>query len=475
MNILISIGVVVGLILAEGLFVGAEIALVSLREGQVRALAGGGGAGARAAALVRDPNRFLAATQIGVTLTALLSSAYGAVTLSERAAGGIETLGPSVGLSKVLGFLGVTLVISFVTLVVGELVPKRLALQQAERTAVLVAPALDRVAKLSRPVIWLLSACTNGLVRLLGGDPSARGESITDEELRGLVATHTSLGAEERRLIDDVFASRERPLREVLTPRTEVTFLDATTPVARAVEETGDLPHSRYPVVGDSADDVLGFVHIRDLAVPGRSRQSVGRLVRPVKRLPDSLPVLAALSEMRRERHHLAIVVDEYGGTAGIVTLEDLLEEVVGDIRDEYDDEEATARSVGGGDLEVAALLNLDDFAEATGVRLPAGPYETAGGYVMRVLGHLPRVGESAGAGDAVLTVASLDGRRIDQLRVSRPRAGQPAAVVTELAEPAAAAVAGSAVAGSAAAGSAGSAVAAPAQSTSQTAPAAAH
>jgi putative hemolysin len=421
MGILLSIAVVAGLILVEGLFVGAEIALISLREGQVRAMEGAGGSRRRAARLVRDPNRFLASTQIGVTLTALLSSAFGAVTLSARAARWLESLGVASGLAHVLGFLGVTMVISYVTLVVGELAPKRLALQRAERTAALVAPALDRIARMSRPLIWVLSVSTNGLVRLLGGDPSARGGAITNEELRGLVAAQASLSADERRLIDDVFTSRTRPLREVLTPRTEVMFLDRDTTVAAAVEETADMPHSRYPVTGDSADDVVGFVHVRDLVIRDREPMTVGSLARPVKRVPDSLPVLRALSEMRREGHHLAIVVDEYGGTAGIVTLEDLIEEVVGDIRDEYDDEEDGARPVGGGDFEVAGLLNLDEFAEATGVCLPDGPYETVGGYVMRMLGHLPRVGESVAAADATLTVAALDGRRIGHLRVTRP------------------------------------------------------
>ncbi|HMA47378.1 MAG TPA: hemolysin family protein [Frankiaceae bacterium] len=429
MSVLLDVAVVLALVLIGALFVAGEIALVSLRESQVRALTHSGDRrAAKVAKLVRDPNRFLAATQIGVTLTALLSSAFGAVTLSERAADALRRAGLGDRLAGLLGFLGVTLVISFVSLVLGELAPKRLALQRAEGTATLFAPVLDRIATLTRPVVWLLSRCTNGVVRLLGGDPAARQKSISEEELRGLVAAHEALHPDERRLIDEVFAARERVLREVMTPRTEVVFLDASMSVARAVEETAHLPHSRYPVVRASYDDVVGFVHVRDLLAAGRARLPVGQLAREVTLLPASLNVLTALSQMRRKRHHLAIVVDEYGGTAGIVTLEDLLEEVVGDIRDEYDPAASAARRLRGGDVEVDGLLNLDEFEEATGIRLPEGPYETAAGYVMRTLGHLPAPGETVEADGARLTVVGLDGRRVSRLRVTRqPRQGVPA------------------------------------------------
>ena len=268
-------------------------------------------------------------------------------------------------------------------------------------------------------MIWLLSACTNGLVKLLGGDPAAGKESISEEELRGLVAAHETLGVEERQILDEVFEASTRLVREVLVPRTEVTFLDAGQLVGRAFEETSHLPHSRYPVVRGSVDDVVGFVHIRDLAVAGRSRLTVGQVARPVTFIPSSLSVLTALSQLRREGHHLAMVADEYGGIAGIVTLEDLIEELLGEIRDEYDTAVSATRLVVGGDLEVDALLNLDEFHEATGIRLPDGPYETAAGYVLKSLGHLPTVGEAVELDGVRLTVRALDGRRIERLRVS--------------------------------------------------------
>jgi magnesium and cobalt exporter, CNNM family len=417
-----SVLVVLGLIVIEAVFVASEMALVTLREGQVRALADSGRRGAKVARLVEDPNRFLSAVQIGVTTTALLSSAFGAVTLSDSMAHALEDAGLGHGWSHVLGFLVVTLLIAYVTLVVGELAPKRVALQRAERTATTVGPTLDRFARLMRPVIWLLSASTDVAVRLLGGDPTVNREAITEDELRDLVTAHESLSRDERRLIDEVFEAGERQLREVMVPRTEVEFLDATWSVARAVRLAASRPHSRFPVMRGSQDEVIGFVHIRDLYGPtGTARRGakVADLTREVLMLPATKKVLPALSEMRRSGDHLAVVVDEYGGTAGIVTLEDLIEELIGEIRDEYDVGEDDAKRLRGGDIEVEGLLNLDDFADAVGRELPEGPYETVAGSVMATLGRLPRQGDAVEIDGLRLKVTKLDGRRIARVRVT--------------------------------------------------------
>ena len=426
---LASAAIVLALILIEALFVASEIALVSLRESQVRRIAERGRRGMAVAKLVSDPNRFLAVVQIGVTLTALLSSAYGAVTLSATAKKAlIHHFGVAEGLAGVLGVVIVTLIISYVTLVIGELAPKRLALQRAEGAALLVGPFLDRMAYVARPVIWLLSRSTNVVVRLFGGDPGTSREAITAEEVRALVAGTAEIAPDERKLIEEVFAAGERQLREVLVPRTEVEFLDAATPLYKAAQITAGSPHSRYPVYRESHDEVIGFIHVRDLLDPALSGSStpVGDLVRPVLYLPASKRVLAVLSEMRREGHHLAIVVDEYGGTAGIVTLEDLVEELVGEIRDEYDIEAAQARRLHGGAVEVDGLLNIDDFADETGVELPEGPYETVGGYLMAVLGHLPQVGEMTMVNGHRLSVTEVEGRRVARVRVTPPPVPEP-------------------------------------------------
>ncbi len=438
-DVWLNIVMVVAFVLIGGAFSGAEIALVSLRESQVRAMADNGGRRGKAVQrLLSDPNRFLAAVQVGVTLAGFFSAAFGASTLSEPFAAWLVDLGVREGLAGTLAFVLVTIAISYLSLVVGELTPKRLALQRAEGFSLLVAAPLNAIAKLSRPVIWLLSKSTDVMVRLLGGDPKASGESISQEELRDLVTAHESLSSDERRLIGEVFRAGDREVREVMTPRTEVDFLEASMTASRAAKQVHDSSHSRYPVVGRDEDDVLGFVHVRDLFLPhhpaGRAA-TVGDLVRDVKRLPGTAGVLTALSEMRRENHHLAIVVDEYGGTDGIVTLEDLIEEVIGEIYDEYDEDVAE-----GGDerpdgpQEVDGLLNLDDFREVTGLQLPEGPYETVAGYVLADLGRLPVVGDSVEVEGRTLTVLELDGRRIARIEVSRAPQPQvdPAQVPTQ-------------------------------------------
>ncbi len=434
MSVWLSSAVVLALIVLEGVFVAAEIALVSLREGQVKALAAAGRRGQRVARLVANPNRFLASVQLGVTLTALLSSAFGAITLSTSLRQSLVGVGVGRTLAGVLGFLGVTIVITLVTLVIGELAPKRIGLQRAEGTAQAFAGPLEVVATVSRPVIWLLSRATDLVVRALGGDPDLTREAITEEELRGLVASHESLTHDERRLIDEVFAAGERTVREVMRPRTEVEFLDAATTVSRAAKDVSDQPHSRYPVARDSHDDVVGFVHVRDLfGQPAGGRGlKIADVTRPVKVLPATKTVLPALSEMRREGHHLAIVVDEYGGTAGIVTLEDLIEEVVGEIRDEYDTVEPESWTLKGGDRVVDGLINLEDFAEATGMVLPQGPYETVAGFLVATLGHLPRIGDAVEVEGHRLTVITLDGRRIERLQVSQLAPADESSVVEQ-------------------------------------------
>ena len=407
-------------VLVGGVFSATEMALVSLRESQLRGMADKGRRGARVAAVAGNPNRFLGAVQIGVTLAGFLSAAFGAATLAGELSPVLRGWGLSAGVADAVALVAITLVISYLSLVLGELAPKRIALQRAESLAMLVAPSLDRFATAMSPVIWLLSRSTDLVVRLLGGDPNAGRDQITDEELRTLVTGHHALGPEERELIEEVFEAGDRSLREVMVPRTEVDFLDASMPAAKAVKVVSELTHSRFPVVRGDPDDVVGFVHVRDLYGPrGAERGArVGDLAREVMLLPDGKAVLPALSEMRRSGHHLAIVVDEYGGTAGIVTLEDIVEELIGDIRDEYDVEEEPSRLVGGV-LDVDGLLNLDDFEDAAGFALPEGPYETVAGYVLAALGHIPQVGEHVDVEGYRLSVTQTDGRRVARVRVA--------------------------------------------------------
>jgi putative hemolysin len=418
---LANIGLVVVFVLIGGVFAAAEIALVSLRDSQVRNLASRGKRGRVVAELNEDPNRFLAAVQVGVTLAGFLSAAFGGATLSGALAPKLVEAGLPEGAADPTALVLVTIAISYLSLVLGELAPKRLALQRAEGLALALGPMIDKVSKVSRPIIWLLSVSTDAVVRLLGGDPKARSEQMSDEELRELVNTHETLGEEERRIVEDVFEAGDRQIREVMIPRTEVDFLDSSMPVQKAAREALHQPHSRYPVIRGSADDVIGFVHVRDLLDPetaGRTLR-VGELARQILVLPWTRPILAALADMRREGMHVAIVADEYGGTAGIVTMEDLVEELIGDIKDEYDVDEAETTVHRGGDIEVDGLLNLDDFEDETGVELPEGPYETVSGFLMARLGRLPQVGDFVDHDERRITVREVEGRRVGRVLVT--------------------------------------------------------
>ncbi len=420
-KIVLDIIIVLVIVCIGGFFSASEMALVSLREGQIRALAKRGRRGQKAARLASDPNRFFSAVQIGVTLATLVSGAYGAATLAGFLKSWLVRQHLSAGWAATVSFVIVTICITFVSLVLGELAPKRIGLQRASRLSLLAAPLLDRIATLARPVVWLLTTSTNLIVAILGGDPRVGRQAMTEQELRDLVTGAQALSQDERHIVGEVFDAGKRQIREVLVPRTEVVFLDAETTVAEAAAIAASVPHSRLPVYQDSYDNVVGFVHVRDLFGPSVTNRTVpvARISRPVKFLPISKTVLSSLSEMRRERAHLAIVVDDYGGTAGIVTLEDLVEELIGDIRDEYDTEQGQATTLRGGAVEVDGLLNLDEFAEQTGVALPEGPYETAAGYVLAALGDLPSVGASVQVAGHTITVTELDGRRVARLRVT--------------------------------------------------------
>ena len=421
MKVVLDILIVLVIVSIGGFFASAEMALVSLREGQVRSLARRGRRGAKAARLASDPNRFLASVQIGTTLATLVTGAYGAATLAGLLGNWLVGQGLSHDVADPLAYVIVTACITFVSLVFSELAPKRLALQRTVAIALFAAPTLDVISRLARPVVWLLSVSVNGVVRLLGADPRQGRQAMTEQEVRELVTGTQTLSADERRIVGEVFDAGKRQIREVLRPRTEVEFLAAGTTVGEAAQIAGNVPYSRLPVYQGSYDNVIGFVHIRDVLGPAAPPPTalVDEVVRPVKFLPISKTVLSALSEMRRERVHLAIVADEYGGTAGIVTLEDLVEELIGDITDEYDTAEAPATKLPQGEVEADGLLNLDEFAEQTGIRLPEGPYETVAGYVLAALGELPAPGDAVDIPGYTITVTEMDGRRIARLLVA--------------------------------------------------------
>jgi putative hemolysin len=418
-----SILIVVGLIVTGGLFVAAEIALISLRESQVKQLALRGKRGAIVAKLAANPNRLLGALQVGVTLTGFLSAALGAEKLGVYVIPWLEDLGVPTKSAATTSLIGVTLVIAYFSLVFGELVPKRLALFRTEQIALASAIFIDFVANLFRPIIWVLSHSTNLVVRIFGIDPKEQRTAISEEELLDLVAGHAALTDEERDIVEEVFNASERQVHEVMVPRTEVDFMDASLTVGKAIALAIEKAHSRYPVVRGSSDEVIGFIHVRDLLDTSLANSSakIQELARNIMYLPGTKAILPALTEMRKQRQHLAIVLDEYGGTDGIITLEDLVETLIGDIRDEYDsDEVEISEESHTGDFEIDGLISLEDLQEESGVELPEGPYETAGGFVMHYLGRIPVERDIVGVNGVRITVLSMEGKRAGRLLISR-------------------------------------------------------
>jgi len=422
-SLLGDLGIVALLIALGGLFVAAEIALISLRDSQIKQIATKGKRGAKVAHLASNPNRLLGAVQIGVTFSGFLSAALGAERLGEYVIPWLEDLGLSTSAARAVSLVGLTLVIAYFSLVFGELVPKRLALSRTEPIALTFAGLIDVTAKLFRPIIWLLSHSTNFVVRVFGIDPNEQRSAMSEEELLDLVAGHAALTDEERDIVEEVFNASERQIHEVMVPRTEVDFFDASLTVGKAINLAIDKAHSRYPVVRGSTDEVIGFIHVRDLldTTLVTTGGKIQELVRNVMFLPGTKGVLPALTEMRNQRQHLAIVLDEYGGTDGIVTLEDLVECLIGDIRDEYDgDEEEISLETRTGDFEIDGLVSIEDLLDDSGIEIPEGPYETASGFVMHFLGRIPVVGDVVKVNGIRIAVLTMEGKRAGRLLISR-------------------------------------------------------
>ena len=422
-SLFLDLATIAGLIVLASFFVAAEIALISLRDSQVRQIASRGKRGARVAALAEHPNRLLAAVQIGVTVSGFLSAALGADQLGDYVIPWLESLGLATGWATTISLIGVTLVIAYFSLVFGELVPKRVALFRAEEIAMTTAGIINIVANIFRPIIWLLSKSTDFVVRAFGVDPKEQRSQMSEEELLDLVTGHAALSDEERDIVEEVFNASERQVHEVMVPRTEVDFMDASLTVGKAIELAVDKAHSRYPVVRGSSDEVVGFIHVRDLLDTSLANKStkIVELVRNIMYLPGTKGVLPALSEMRTQGQHLAIVLDEYGGTDGIVTLEDLVEVLIGDIRDEYDEHDSeVSLEERTGDFEVDGLISIEDLIEETKLDIPEGPYETASGFVMHFLGRIPQVNDVVNVNGLRITVLTMEGKRAGQLLISR-------------------------------------------------------
>jgi putative hemolysin len=412
------------LVLVNAAFSGTEMALVSLREGQLQRLEQRSATGALVARLARDPNNFLATIQVGITLAGFLASAAAAVSLAEPLERNLDFLG---GAARPVSIVVVTLLLAYFTLVFGELAPKRVAMQRAERWALLSARPLAMMSTLTRPVVWLLSRSTDLAVRLLGGDPSVQREAVTEAELRELVGTQPTITPQQRRIIDGAFEISERTLDEVLRPRPDVVVLDADWTAAQALDALVASGHSRAPVAHDgNLDDVVGAVHLRDLI--GHGDRPVGELSSELAAFPETAGVLDVLHEMQTRRVQLVLVVDEHGAAAGIVTVEDLLEEIVGEIYDETDRDVVSVRREADGSLLMPGRFPVHDLVDVGVDDMPEGPYATVAGLVLDLLGRVPEVpGDTVVVAGRRIEVLAVDGRAITEVRIGPKQDDSPA------------------------------------------------
>jgi putative hemolysin len=407
-----QLGLVGVLVVLNALFAGSEIALISLREGQLQRMEQRGGTGAVAAELARDPNRFLATIQIGITLAGFLASATAAVTLAEPL---IEPLAPLGAAARPVAVLLVTAVLTFVTLVVGELAPKRVAMQRAERWALVAARPLSGLAALARPVIWLLGRSTDVAVRLMGADPAAAREVITQEEVRDMIATGGLYTRAERQVITGALEATDRTLRQVLRPRPLVVAIREETPIEEAARLLVESGHTRAPVYTEQLDDADRVISLLDLV---HQRGVVSEHARTAVALPESMQLIDALRALQAARQSLALVVSEYGGLEGIVTVEDLVEELVGEIHDEYDRDVRSALHHPDGSVTVVGHFPVHDLVDLDiALELADADYVSVAGLVMDHLGRLPESGDQVELPGWRVTVLEVHGRAIQHVR----------------------------------------------------------
>ncbi|MGH2750706.1 MAG: hemolysin family protein [Actinomycetota bacterium] len=413
-DIWLQIVLVLALVIVNALFAGSEIALVSLREGQIRKLEEGSKRQQTLARLARDPNQFLSTIQIGITLGGFLASATAAVSLARPL---VDPLEPLFGeLARPVAIVVVTLILTYVTLVFGELAPKRLALQRAEGWGTFAGPPLSFLGKLTRPVVWLLGKSTDFTVRIFGGNPSAQREEVGEEELRDMVTTGSGFSRFQREILTGAFEIKERRLREISVPRPEIFSLPADCPVEEAISRLLESGHSRAPVTGRDIDDMVGIVHLRDLI---GNKGSLRERAREATTLPETLPVMNALREMQRNRAQMAIVIDEHGGVDGLVTIEDLLEELVGEIYDEFDRDVSGVERSDDGSVVVPGSFPVHDL-EDIGVELPRGEYTTVAGVMLDRLGRVPDKGESLEIDEYRLEALEVAQNAITRIRIAR-------------------------------------------------------
>ncbi|MEG6616764.1 hemolysin family protein [Peptococcaceae bacterium 1198_IL3148] len=424
--------VLVVLIMLNAFFAASEMALVSVNDNKIKHLAEEGNKKAKTLDnLIGEPSKFLATIQIGITLAGFLASAFAAGSFAGQLADFIYQLGVPIskGLLNNIAVIIVTLILSYFTLVLGELVPKRLAMQRAEAIAFLVAHPLSWLSLITSPVVKLLTFSTNLVVRLFGVDPNADSEEVTEEEIRMMVDVGKERGAiqeAEKVMINNIFEFDNKMVVDIMTHRTEITAIPIHHSLKQVASIMSNGRYTRVPVYEDNIDNIIGTLNVKELI---RFMEACDETTFDLKKLirkPYFVLTLQNIDdvfrEMQKKKMHMAIVIDEYGGTAGIVTMEDLLEEIVGNIFDEYDVDEKEIEQLDDNTFLMSGIVSLYEVKEFLGVALPVEDYETLSGFLISQLGHIPAVGEQPELeyNGLVFKVQEVNRKRIVKVKVCR-------------------------------------------------------
>ncbi len=426
-----EIAIILVLILANGVFAAAEIAVVSARRGRLEQEAERGRYGAQVALdLAENPNHFLSTVQVGITLIGTLAAAFGGARLAQVVAGLLETVPALASYAQSIALGLVVILISYISLIIGELVPKRLALQSAEGIAIRLAPLMRFLGRLTGPIVGFLTFSSEMVLRLLGRQ-NVEETPITEDDVLALVREGTeegSLEAAEADLISSVFTFTQRTVRTIMTPRTQVVAVDVATPMSEALQIVTNSGFSRVPVYDGTLDRVVGILHVRDLlrAIGQSPTPELRSLIRTPIYIPEGQRAVIAFQQLKQQRSGLAMVVDEYGQIAGIVTMEDVLEELVGDISDEGQPAEDPIVRRDDGTYLIDGLLPFVDLQDELNVPSAEAiqethDFETVAGFVIALLGRMPVVGDTVEWEHYRFEVLDLDGHRIDKLLLRPP------------------------------------------------------
>lgn len=429
----VNILIIVGLIVFNGLLALSEMSVVSSRRARLADMAGTGKRGARAALhLVDDPGRFLSTVQVGITLVGVLAGAFGGATLAEPFGHWLKQVGAFGGQAYTVAFVIVVALTTYFTLIVGELVPKHIALRQPERMASVVARPMQLLSRIARPVVWLLDKSSSAVLAALGSR-GGTDKRVTEGEVRSMISEGTAEGVfdpREQAMIHGVLRLDDRSARSVMVPRPDVVWLDVDDDLAAVYDKIAVTGYSRFLVCRGEIDEVAGMVRTRDILdvlMRGETLDLARCMVPPMVVL-DSTPVISLLDLFKNARMHLAVVVDEYGSMAGIVAMNDVVEVIAGDLPEHWEDDSEEAVQRDDGSWLVDGMMDVEDFENAlglTGIGDGKG-YHTVAGFVLNCVQAMPKAGDHVYWNDIRFEVMDMDGNRIDKVLVTLPAVPEP-------------------------------------------------